>query len=204
MLGIIGGGLASAKMARLESIVTKVDALALMGGVANSFLFASGTRVGKSTCEPELAGWVSDFLAAAQSRGCEIILPVDFVIATRFEAGAAHQVASAAACPENAIIMDCGPATVDVLAAMMRCVRAVCWHGPVGVLHLPPFNAGTAALARRLARFTKEGRIESFASGQDTVDLIGSIGISGDFTAVSATGWAAASISPARIACANA
>lgn len=203
-LGIVGGRLTSTKIDRLENLISTVNVLALVGGVANSFLFASGLGVGKSACEPELADWARDFLAIARERGCDVILPVDLVVVRRFEAGAAHEVAPATACPPDSIIMDCGPATIDMLWKLMRSTEAAYWHGPVGVVELPPFNAGTAAVARRLARLASEKRIESFASGQDTVAAIEKIGLTRDFTETSVTGWPVVPVSPPRVAQASA
>src|SRR5690606_2803867 len=113
VIAIVGGAKVSTKIALLEHLVEQVDLLVIGGGMANTFLAASGTDVAKSLCEHDLAETAQRIRAKAKEASCEILLPVDVVVARRFEAGAEHEITSVDAVPEGAMILDAGPASVD-------------------------------------------------------------------------------------------
>ncbi|PJN95292.1 phosphoglycerate kinase, partial [Amaricoccus sp. HAR-UPW-R2A-40] len=112
VVAVVGGAKVSTKLDLLGNLVSRVDMIVIGGGMANTFLAAQGIKVGKSLCEHDLADTAREILADAKAKGCEIILPVDVVVAREFKANAASETVLADACPEDAMILDAGPASV--------------------------------------------------------------------------------------------
>ncbi|WP_423414713.1 phosphoglycerate kinase [Hyphomicrobium sp. B1] len=187
---VVGGAKVSTKIPVLTNLVAKVDKLIIGGGMANTFLQASGVMVGKSLAEPEFHATARDIMTEAKQKGCEIILPVDAVIAREFKEGAANEVVSVDEVPFDAMILDVGPKSVvrttDVLAAS----KTLLWNGPLGAFEISPFGEGTFALARAAAELTKAGKLVSVAGGGDTVAALNAAGVTDDFTYVSTAGGA--------------
>ena len=117
--------------------------------MANTFLAAQGIGVGKSLCEHDLADTARDILAKAKVAGCEVILPRDIVVSREFKAGAASETLAPDACPDDAMILDAGPATVAYIAQVMEGAKTLVWNGPLGAFEIPPFDMATVAAARR-------------------------------------------------------
>ena len=190
VVAVVGGAKVSTKLDLLANLVTKVDALVIGGGMANTFLAAQGVAVGKSLCEHDLADTARDILGRAQAAGCRIVLPVDIVVAREFKAGAASEVLPVAACPADAMILDAGPDSVAQVARVLEASRTLVWNGPLGAFEIAPFDAGTVAAARKAAELTQAGRLTSVAGGGDTVAALNQAGVAGDFTYVSTAGGA--------------
>jgi phosphoglycerate kinase len=187
---VVGGAKVSTKIPVLENLVAKVDRLIVGGGMANTFLLAQGLRVGKSLCEPDLLETVAKIQASAKASGCQIVLPVDGVIARAFKAGAASSTVDAAATPEDAMILDVGEKSVAHLISVLQDCRTLLWNGPLGAFEIDPFGAGTFALAKEAARLTKAGKLVSVAGGGDTVAALNAAGVTDQFTYVSTAGGA--------------
>ncbi|MEK9661854.1 MAG: phosphoglycerate kinase [Alphaproteobacteria bacterium] len=187
---VVGGAKISTKMAVLGHLTAKVDQLIIGGGMANTFLYAQGVDVGKSLCETEMAEQAQAILADAAAAGCEVVLPVDATVATRFEAGAPNQVVPVGAVPADAMILDVGPASVDDLVERLSGCRTVVWNGPLGAFEISPFDAGTNAVAREAARLTQAGKLLSVAGGGDTVAALANAGVVERFSYVSTAGGA--------------
>jgi phosphoglycerate kinase len=187
---IVGGAKVSTKLDLLGNLVTRVDHLAIGGGMANTFLAALGHPVGTSLCEHDLADTARAIVARARAAGCEVHLPRDVVVARAFAAHAPHQTVAPGACPADAMILDAGPATVAHLSDVLRRSRTLVWNGPLGAFELPPFDAATMALARVAAGLTQKGRLVSVAGGGDTVAALNAAGVAGGFTYVSTAGGA--------------
>jgi phosphoglycerate kinase len=189
-VAVVGGAKVSTKIPVLENLVAKVDKLIVGGGMANTFLFAQGVAVGKSLCEPDQADTVKRILASARAAKCEIVLPVDAVVAREFKADAANESVAVGRVPADAMILDVGPASGEHLTNVLRGCKTLLWNGPLGAFELNPFGAGTFALARAAAQLTKAGKLISVAGGGDTVAALNAAGATNDFTYVSTAGGA--------------
>ncbi|MGB4829293.1 MAG: phosphoglycerate kinase, partial [Paracoccaceae bacterium] len=190
LMAVVGGAKVSSKLELLGNLVTKVDHLAIGGGMANTFLLAQGIEVGKSLAERDMAGMAAEILQKAKAAGCAIHLPVDVVVAREFKAGAAFETVIASACPPDAMILDAGPETVSRLKAVMGQSATLIWNGPLGAFEIPPFDAATNAAATEAARLTAAGRLISVAGGGDTVAALNGAGAADDFTFISTAGGA--------------
>ena len=187
---IVGGAKVSSKIDLLENLVKKVDMLVIGGGMANTFLAAQGVNVGKSLCEHDLADTARRIMAAAKDAGCRIILPVDAVVAWKFEANADNRTVALDAVPADAMILDAGDASVGEINAALSTAKTVIWNGPLGAFELTPFDRATVAVARHVAGLTQSGQLVSVAGGGDTVSALNHAGIAGDMTYVSTAGGA--------------
>ena len=187
---VVGGAKVSTKIPVLTNLMAKVDKLIIGGGMANTFLQAQGITVGKSLAEPDFHATAREIIAAAKSKGCEIVLPVDAVVAREFKAGAASSVVDVTAIPADAMMLDVGPKSVARLIAVLQGCRTLLWNGPLGAFEIEPFGTGTFALAAEAARMTKAGNLVSVAGGGDTVAALNAAGVTEAFTYVSTAGGA--------------
>ena len=187
---VVGGAKVSSKIPVLTNLMAKVDKLIIGGGMANTFLQAQGINVGKSLAEPDFHATAREIMAAAKSKGCEIVLPVDGVVARDFKAGAASSVVDVTAIPADAMMLDVGPKSVAHLIGVLQGCRTLLWNGPLGAFEIEPFGRGTFALAAEAARMTKAGKLVSVAGGGDTVAALNAAHVTGDFTYVSTAGGA--------------
>ena len=190
VLAVVGGAKVSSKLELLGNLVKKVDILVIGGGMANTFLAAQGKAVGKSLCEHDLLDTARSVLATAKVSGCEIVLPVDGVVASEFKAHAASKTVSVDAVGADDMILDIGSASVKTVAAKLATAKTLVWNGPFGAFELEPFDAGTNAVAQEAARLTKAGKLLSVAGGGDTVSALNHAGAADDFTYVSTAGGA--------------
>jgi len=190
VIAIVGGAKVSTKIDLLMNLVKKVDALVIGGGMANTFLAARGTDVGKSLCEHDLAGTARQIMIEAATAGCAIVLPSDGVVAREFRAGAANETVAIDHVPADAMILDVGPKTVEAVKAWIDRAATLVWNGPLGAFEIEPFDAATVAAARHAAARTRDGKLVSVAGGGDTVAALNHAGVSGDFTYVSTAGGA--------------
>ena len=190
VMAIIGGAKISTKLQLIGNLAKKVDRLVIGGGMANTFLAAQGHAIGKSLSEPEMLKTALDILAEASKDGCSIMLPVDAVIAREFKAHAAHETVSVMDVPNEAMMLDIGPATVRQIETNLDTAKTVVWNGPVGAFELPPFDVGTTAIARAIAGRTRAGALMSVAGGGDTIAALSNAGASEDFSYISTAGGA--------------
>ncbi len=190
VIAIVGGAKVSTKIDLLMNLVRKVDALVIGGGMANTFLAARGTDVGKSLCEHDLAGTAKQIMIEAAEAGCALILPSDGVVAREFKAGAASEAVAIADVPADAMILDVGPKTVEAVNQWIDRAATLVWNGPLGAFEIAPFDAATVAAAKHAAARTKEGKLVSVAGGGDTVAALNHAGVADAFTYVSTAGGA--------------
>jgi len=190
VVAVVGGAKVSTKLDLLGNLVAKVDHLVIGGGMANTFLAAQGVDVGKSLCEHDLADTAREILGKAEAAGCEIVLPVDVVVAREFKAGAESEVVAAADCPGDAMILDAGPQSVAKIAAVLDGAKTLIWNGPLGAFEIPPFDAATNAAAAKAAELTAAGSLISVAGGGDTVAALNGAGAAERFTYISTAGGA--------------
>jgi phosphoglycerate kinase len=190
LAALVGGAKVSTKLELLGNLIEKVDLLVLGGGMANTFLFARGTRVGKSLCEKEMADTARAIMAKAESRGRQLPLPIDGRVARAFEAGAPSDVVPIELVPDDAMILDIGPGTVQLIHGHLANCGTVVWNGPLGAFEIPPFDAGTTAVARYVAELTQAAKLMSVAGGGDTISALAHAGALDQFSYVSTAGGA--------------
>jgi phosphoglycerate kinase len=190
VIAIIGGAKVSTKIDLLENLVSKVDALVIGGGMANTFLHAQGVNVGKSLAEKDLAATALRILEKAEAANCAIILPVDATVAFHFAANAPSHAYGLDAIPADGMILDVGPQSVERVRSAIDDAATLVWNGPLGAFELSPFDRGTVAAAKHAAARTKAGKLVSVAGGGDTVAALNQAGVAGDFTYVSTAGGA--------------
>ncbi|MBO9125564.1 MULTISPECIES: phosphoglycerate kinase [unclassified Rhizobium] len=190
VVAIVGGAKVSTKIDLLMNLVKKVDALVIGGGMANTFIAARGTSVGKSLCEHDLADTARQIMIEAATAGCAIVLPEDGVVAREFKAGAANEIVAIDAIPDDAMMLDVGPKSVEAVKAWIERANTLVWNGPLGAFEIEPFDKATVAAARYAAERTKAGKLTSVAGGGDTVSALNHAGVADDFTYVSTAGGA--------------
>ena len=187
---IVAGSKISTKLELLNNLVAKVDILVIGGAMANTFLAAQGYKVGKSLQEAELHGTVLEIMKTAAAKGCEILLPLDVVVAERFEANAPTHVVKVDAIPPGAMALDVGPATVDAFIHRLPEIKTIIWNGPLGAFETKPFDASTNTLAQAIAAATKAGKVISVGGGGDTVSALKLAGVHHELTYLSSAGGA--------------
>jgi phosphoglycerate kinase len=190
LVAVVGGAKVSTKIDLLENLVGKVDALVIGGGMANTFLYATGLGIGKSLAERDLSATALRIIERAREAGCAILLPVDGVCASEFKAGAANHTYGIDNIPDDQMILDIGSQSVERIEAAINDAATLVWNGPLGAFEIPPFDQGTVAAARHAAERTKAGRLVSVAGGGDTVAALNHAGVADDFTYVSTAGGA--------------
>jgi phosphoglycerate kinase len=187
---VVGGAKVSTKLDLLGNLVGKVGKLIIGGGMANTFLQAQGINIGKSLAEKDLAGTAREIMAKAKAANCEILLPVDVVVAAEFKAGAPSQVVDAKSCPDDQMILDVGPKSVAVYVKQVAKCATLVWNGPLGAFEIKPFDNGTVTLARAVAEQTGAKKLLSVAGGGDTVAALAAAGVEEKFSYVSTAGGA--------------
>ena len=190
VMGIVGGSKVSTKLDLLRNLVTKLDKLAIGGGMANTFLYAQGHDVGASYCEKDLAETAREIIRLAGQNNCKLFLPIDIVVAEKMAPGAAARVRGLGSVDEDERILDAGPESVERLCRAMANSKTLIWNGPLGVFEIPPFDKGTMAAAHCAAELAKEGKLVAVAGGGDTVAALNAAGCADDFTFVSTAGGA--------------
>ncbi len=190
VMAIVGGAKVSTKLDLLGNLVARVQVLVIGGAMANTFLAAQGVAVGKSLQEAEMHATALDILAKAKAAGCEVVLPVDAVVAAEFKANPPTQTVAVSAVPADSMILDVGPASVAADIAKLGEVKTLVWNGPLGAFEIAPFDAATVALARAVADATQAGRLRSVAGGGDTVSALRHAGVIERMSYVSSAGGA--------------
>src|SRR5579864_764470 len=168
LVAIVAGSKVSTKLTVLEALLAKVDKLIVGGGLANTFLAATGVKVGKSLHEKDMLDMARGLLARARARGAEIPLPVDVVVAREFAATAHADVRPVGQVADDELILDIGPDTAEQFDALLRSAGTIIWNGPVGVFEYDQFGEGTKAIADAIAR----SKAFSLAGGGDTLAAI--------------------------------
>ena len=190
VLAVVGGAKVSSKIDLLKNLVSKVDALAIGGGMANTFLAARGYSVGKSLCEHDLTDTAREIERNAKAAGCDILLPMDLVVAKEFAANAPHRTCGLDEVADNEMILDAGMQTVAILASALDTASTVVWNGPLGAFELTPFDTATVQAAKAAAIRCKAGKLVPVAGRGDTVAALNHAGVADDFTHISTAGGA--------------
>jgi len=187
---IVGGAKISSKLDLLGNLLKKVDALIIGGAMANTFLLAQGKKVGKSLVEADLADTARKIMDEAKAAKREIVLPVDVVVAEKFEANAPSRVCDADKVGERDMILDIGPRSIEYVVSVLARSKTLVWNGPFGAFEMEPFDNGTIEVAEAAAELTGAGELISVAGGGDTVAALNAAGVTDRFTYVSTAGGA--------------
>ncbi|MCK4913823.1 MAG: phosphoglycerate kinase [Planctomycetes bacterium] len=185
---ILGGAKVSDKLGVIENLLEKVDCILIGGAMAYTFFKAQGKTIGRSLCEDDFLDKAIELLGRAQQLGCEIVLPVDTVVAKEFKAGAENKVVigNIEADWEG---LDIGPQSQKLFTEKLSGVKTIVWNGPMGVFELPPFDAGTKAVALAVADATSRGA-RSIIGGGDSASAIKNLGLENKVSHISTGGGA--------------
>ena len=187
-VAILGGAKVSDKIAVIENLMKKVDRILVGGAMAYTFFKAQGKQVGKSLCEDDFVEKASELLKQAQEIGCEIVLPVDNVVAKEFKANAENKVITGDIEPDWEGL-DIGPESRKLFAEKLQGVKTIVWNGPMGVFELEPFDEGTKAVAQAVAQATSKGA-RSIIGGGDSARAIVNMGLEEKVSHISTGGGA--------------
>jgi phosphoglycerate kinase len=187
---VIGGAKVSTKIPVLTNLAAKVDKLIIGGGMANTFFLAQGVNIGTSLAEPDFTKTALEIMHAAKARSCEIVLPADVVVASKFEAGAPSKICPALEVASDQMILDVGPKAVAHYTDVLSRCKTLLWNGPLGAFEIAPFGEGTFQVARAAAASTRAGKLVSVAGGGDTVAALNAACVTDQFTYVSTAGGA--------------
>jgi phosphoglycerate kinase len=186
LVAIVAGSKVSTKLTILKALAGKVDQLIVGGGIANTFMLASGLPIGKSLAERELLDEARAVMDAMKARGAEVPIPTDVVTAKTFSADATAAAKAAAEVAEDDLILDIGPQTAKRLADQLMAAGTIVWNGPVGVFEFAAFEGGTKTIAQAIAKSSAF----SIAGGGDTLAAIAKYGIEKDVGYISTGGGA--------------
>jgi len=189
LAAIIGGSKVSSKIGVIERLLEKVDKLLLGGGMIFTFYQAQGIQTGKSLVETDKLDLARSLMEKAKERGVELLLPVDVVVADRFDKDAQAQTVSIHAIPEDWMGLDIGPESIKAFQAALQGCQTVVWNGPMGVFEFDRFALGTEAIARTLADLTQAGAT-TIIGGGDSVAAVEKVGLADKMTHISTGGGA--------------
>jgi phosphoglycerate kinase len=187
-IAILGGAKVSDKIAVIQNLMTKVDALIIGGGMAYTFLKAQGQEVGRSLVEADRVEFAGQLLAEAKKRGVKLLLPVDHVAAAKIEANAiVKNIGEGEAIPADLMALDIGPKSIELFTEEISTARTIIWNGPMGVFEVAPFSKGTFKVARAVA---ENGGATSIVGGGDSVSAVHKAGVADKITHISTGGGA--------------
>ena len=186
LVAVVGGSKVSTKLMVLESLLERVDQLIVGGGIANTFLAATGVAVGKSLHEAEMLDVARRLMEKARARGAEIPLPSDVVVGKEFAATAHADVRPVGEVRPDEMILDIGPDSADRCGALIKAAGTIIWNGPVGVFEFEQFGEGTRAVAQAIA----SSKAFSLAGGGDTLAAIEKYGVEDGISYISTGGGA--------------
>ena len=185
-VAIIGGAKVTDKIGIIGNLLQKVDTLIIGGGMANTFLKATGKSMGKSLLEADKLDLARDLMVRAQDRGVQLLLPVDLVVAPAVSPDAESRVVPVDDVPEDWMALDIGPQSVSLFAGALKGAATVIWNGPMGVFEMEPFAAGTLAVAKALA----ECPGTTIIGGGDSAAAVEKAGVADQITHISTGGGA--------------
>jgi len=187
-VAILGGAKVSDKIGVIENLLTKVNKIIIGGAMAYTFFKANGESVGNSLCEDDFLEKAKELQDKAKSANCELLLPVDTVVAKEFKAGAENKVVTDGI-EAGWQGMDIGPKTCKLFADKLADAKTIVWNGPMGVFEMPPFDEGTKAVAQAVADATSKGA-RSVIGGGDSASALKKLGLDKKVTHISTGGGA--------------
>ncbi|HET7166641.1 MAG TPA: phosphoglycerate kinase [Pseudolabrys sp.] len=190
LAAIVGGAKISTKLDLVGNLLDKVNALIIGGAMANTFLLAQGKNVGKSLVEADLVATAREIVDKAKIAKREIVLPVDVVVAEKFEAHTPWRVVDVDKVGTKDMILDIGPRSVEQVVSVLARCKTLVWNGPFGAFEMEPFDTGTVEVAEAAAELTQAGKLVTVAGGGDTVAALNAAGVTDRLTYVSTAGGA--------------
>ena len=187
---LVGGAKVSSKIDVLQHLVPRMDKLIIGGGMANTFLLAQGMNIGKSLAEADLVETAKAILGKAKESGCEILLPVDAVVANTLSADVSCKTVHVDNVAEYQMILDVGPDSIELFNNHLAECQTLLWNGPLGAFEVNPFGEGTFAVAKQAAKLTKAGKLHTVAGGGDTVAALNVAEVTSSFSYISTAGGA--------------
>ncbi|MDY0356127.1 MAG: phosphoglycerate kinase [Sedimentisphaerales bacterium] len=187
-VAILGGAKVSDKIGVIENLTNKVDTIVIGGAMAYTFLKALGKQVGNSLCEDDFLDKATALLDLAKEAGCEVVLPVDSVVAQEVKAGAANKVVGEDI-EAGWLGLDIGPKSQAIFAEKAKGAKTVVWNGPMGVFETEPFDEGTKAVALAVAEATDKGA-KSIIGGGDSASAVTKLGLEDRISHISTGGGA--------------
>ena len=194
-VAILGGSKVSDKIGVITNLLEKVDTLVIGGGMAYTFLNAMGYAIGTSLCESDKLDLAKDIMAKAKEKGVKFLIPVDNVVADKFDKEAAHQVAKSDHMPEGWMGLDIGPETSALYADAIKDAGTVVWNGPMGVFEWENFAAGTKAVEGAIA----QSNAISIIGGGDSAAAVEKLGFADQMTHISTGGGASLELLEGKI-----
>ena len=190
LAAIVGGAKVSTKLELLGHLLQKVDVLIIGGAMANTFLLALNKPVGKSLVERDLVSTAKKIMDEAKAAKREIVLPVDVVVAEKFELHAPSRAVGVDRVGDKDMILDIGPRSVEQVISVLARAKTLVWNGPFGAFEMEPFDNGTVEVAEAAAELTEAGKLVSVAGGGDTVAALNVAGVVDRLSYVSTAGGA--------------
>ena len=194
LIAVVGGSKVSTKLDLLNNLVKKVDKLVISGGMAHTFMKASGIDTineANSLVQMDMLDTAKEIMATAKANYCEIILPKDVVVSKEFRPMAEHKTVELSDIPsEGWSLLDVGEKTIEAINTKLDECKTLVWNGPLGVFEMKPFDTATNAVAQHAAQLTEEGKLTSVAGGGDTVSALENAGVANKFTYISTAGGA--------------
>ena len=187
---IMGGSKISTKISIIKNLAKKMSAIAICGGMANSFLEYQGFNIGKSLAEKNVQNIIQDIFIFSDKNNCKIVLPNDATTALKLENNVNTNIKKIDKIVIDEMILDIGPVSIKELKELIKSSKTVFWNGPPGVFEVTPFDKATIEIAEYIAELTQAGKIQSFAGGGDTVAAIEMAGVKDKFTYISTGGGA--------------
>lgn len=186
VVAILGGAKVSGKLQVIDNLMKKVDKLLIGGGMMFTFLKAKGLEVGSSLIEEDLIETAKEILKQTEEGGVEFVLPIDCVVADKFDAAANTQLVNVEQIPEGWMGLDIGPESTKLFADALQDAKTVVWNGPMGVFEMDAFSKGTVDLAHTIA----DSDAVSIIGGGDTVSAIKKAGVTDKVSFISTGGGA--------------
>ena len=194
LIAIVGGSKVSTKLDLLNNLVKKVDKLVISGGMAHTFMKASGidtVNEANSLVQMDMLDTAKEIMATAKANNCEIVLPKDVVVSKEFKPHAEHKTVSLSDIPaEGWSLLDVGEKTIAAINAKLDESKTLVWNGPLGVFEMKPFDNATNKVAQHAAKLTQAGKLMSVAGGGDTVSALENAGVADKFSYISTAGGA--------------
>lgn len=194
LVAIVGGSKVSTKLDLLNNLVKKVDKLVISGGMAHTFMKASGidtVNESNSLVQMDMIDTAKEIMATAKANNCEIVLPLDVVVSKEFKPMAEHKTVDLNNIPQEGwSLLDVGEKTIAAINAKLDECKTLVWNGPLGVFEMKPFDNATNKVAQHAAELTLAGKLTSVAGGGDTVSALENAGVANKFTYISTAGGA--------------
>jgi phosphoglycerate kinase len=190
VLAIVGGAKISTKLDVFHNLVKKVQYIIIGGGMANTFLYATGVNIGESLCEKDMADECLKIINTAKQHGCQLVLPVDSVAGKDLKEGTETKLVENGKLPEGFKIFDAGDKSISNFIEVVKTCKTLIWNGPLGAFEIKPFDKATNEVAKVAGNLSTQGKLVTISGGGDTVSALQQAGVYNQFTYISTAGGA--------------